>query len=127
MKTIAVYIQNRLLSSGITHAIAAKNKNAKIEIIPGVENCISVCRSCNANVFLAELRDYFPLTLDDWLLRVEQIKQSVPKCKIVLIVDEESFPKSANVANSAFKNAEIDMFLYSSSGLNYLVDMVLNL
>ncbi len=127
MKTIAVYIQNKLLSSGITHAIVERNPKINIEIIPGIESCLSVCRSNNADVLLAELRDYFPLTLDDWLTRVEKIKEAVPTCKTVLIVDEESFPKSASVANSAFKNDEIDMFLYSSSGLNYLVDMVSSL
>ncbi len=124
MRTIAVYIQNKLLSSGITHAIAERNPGIKIEIISGIESCLSVCRSSNADVLLAELRDYFPLALDDWLTRVEQIKGIVPTCKTVLIVDEESFPNSASVANLAFKNDEIDMFLYSTSGLNYLVDMV---
>ncbi len=126
MKTIAVYIQNKLLSSAITHAITAKNNN-KIEIISNVESCLSVCRSSNANVLLAELRDYYPLALDDWLTRVEKIKDVVPSCKIILIVDEENFPKSAAIANSAFKNDEIDMFLYSSSGLNFLVDVITNI
>ncbi len=124
MKTIAVYIQNKLLSSGVTHAIAERHPGINIEIISGVESCLSVCRGSNADVLLAELRDYFPLALDDWLSRVERIKEIIPMCKIVLIVDEESFPNSASVVNSAFKNEEIDMFLYSSSGLNYLVDIV---
>ncbi len=127
MKTIAVYIQNKLLSSGITHAIAAKKPNITIEMIPEIESCLSVCRSSNADVLLAELRDYSPLCLDSWLQRVDKIKQAVPMCKIVLVVDEESFPQSASVANLAFKNEEIDMFLYSSSGLNYLVDIISNL
>ncbi len=127
MKTIAVYIQNKLLSSGIAHAITARNKENKIEIIPNIESCLSVCRSNNVDVLLAELRDYYPLALDDWLTRVEKIKDAVPTCKIVLIVDEENFPESAKIANSAFKNDEIDMFLYSSSGLNFLVDVITNI
>ncbi len=127
MKTIAVYIQNKLLSSGITHAITAKKNKIAVEVIPELGSCLSVCRSSNADVLLGELRDYPPLTLDDWLMRIEKIKEAVPTCKIVLIVDEESFPQSASVASSAFKNEEIDMFLYSSSGLNYLVDIVLSL
>ncbi len=127
MKTIAVYIQNKLLLSGITHAITAKNLENKIEIISNVDSCLSVCRSSNADVLLAELRDYHPLTVDDWLARVEKIKTVVPGCKIVLIVDEENFPNSARIANSAFKNDEIDMFLYSSSGLNFLVDIIINI
>ncbi len=127
MKTIAVYIQNKLLSSGITHAITERNHHNKIEIISNVESCLSVCRSSNADVLLAELRDYSPLTLDDWLSRIEKIKDTVPLCKTVLIVDEENFPKSAAIANSAFKNDEIDLFLYSSSGLNFLVDVITNI
>ncbi len=127
MKTIAIYIQNKLLSSGITYAITARNNKNRIEEIPNIESCLAVCRSSNANVLLAELRDYYPLALDDWLTRVNDIKAAVPTCKIVLIVDEENFPKSAAVANSAFKNDEIDMFLYSSSGLNFLVDVILNI
>ncbi len=127
MKTIAVYIQNKLLSSGVTHAMTTKNPKTIIEIIPTIDSCLSVCRSSKADILLVELRDYYPLALDDWLMRAEKIKEAVPTCKIVLIVDEESFPKSATVAISAFKNDEIDMFLYSSSGLNYLVDMVSSL
>ncbi len=127
MKTIAVYIQNKLLSSGITHAIASKKPKTTIELIPEIESSLSVCRSSNADVLLAEIRDYSPLSLDNWLARAKKIKEVVPTCKIVLVVDEESFPKSASVANSAFKNEEIDMFLYSTSGLNYLVDIVSSL
>ncbi len=127
MRTVAVYIQNKLLLSGITHAIAARNPTSIIEVVPSIESCLSACRSSNADVLLAELRDYYPLALDDWLTRVEKIKEVVPGCKIVMIVDEENFPNSASVASSAFKNDEIDMFLYSSSGLNYLVDVVANL
>ncbi len=127
MKTIAVYIQNKLLSSGITHAIMTRNDKNKVEIISNVESCLSICRSSKADVILAELRDYYPLSLDDWLDRVVKIKDVVPSCKIVLLVDEENFPKSAAIANSAFKNNEIDMFLYSSSGLNFLVDVIINI
>ncbi len=127
MKTIAVYIQNKLLSSGIIHAITARNQKIAIEIIPDIESCLSVCRSGSVDILLAELRDYAPLSLDDWRDRVEQIKEFLPSCKIALIVDEETFPESATIVNRAFRNEEIDMFLYSSSGLNYLVDMVSNL
>ncbi len=127
MKSIAVYIQNKLLSSGIIHAISVKNPEIKIEEIPEITSCFSMCRSMSADILLAELRDYYPLSLNDWLHRAEIIKDFLPKCKIVLIVDEENFPKSASVANNAFKNEEIDLFLYSSSGLNYLVDIIANL
>ncbi len=127
METIAVYIQNKLLSSGITHAIYVKKPKIKIETIPDVESCLTVCKNSNANILLAELRDYYPLALDDWLNRVDEIKHASSACKIVLIVDEENFPQSAKGANSAFKNDEIDMFLYSSSGLNYLVDVITNI
>ncbi len=127
MKTIAVYIQNKLLSSGIIHAIATKKPEIAIEEISEIESCLSVCRGSNANALLAELRDYSPLSLDDWLRRVKEVKEVLPRCKIVLLVDEESFPRSAAIANYAFKNEEIDLFLYSSSGLNYLVDIIANL
>ncbi len=127
MQTIAVYIQNKLLSSGISHAVAIKKPKISIETIPNVESCFSVCKNSNANVLIAELRDYYPLSLDDWLNRVDEIKHAVSSCKIILIVDEENFPQAAKGANSAFKNDEIDMFLYSSSGLNYLVDVIINI
>ncbi len=127
MKTIAVYIQNKLLSAGITHAITSRNPKNIVENISNIDTCLSVCRSSNADVLLVELRDYYPLALDDWLTRVEKIKDVVPTCKIVLLVDEENFPQSAKVANFAFKNNEIDMFLYSSSGLNFLVDVIANI
>ncbi len=127
MKTIAVYIQNKLLLSGVVHAITTRNTKVTIETIPDLESCLSVCRSSKADILLAELRDYSPLSLDDWRDRVAQIKEFLPLCKIALIVDEETFPQSATVANRAFKNEEIDMFLYSSSGLNYLVDVITNL
>ncbi len=127
MNTIAVYVQNKLLLSGIISALAAKKPTTAIEIVPEIGSCVSVCRSSSANVFLAELRDYSPLSLDNWLARAEKIKHAVPMCKIVLVVDEESFPESASFASLAFKNEQIDMFLYSSSGLNYLVDIVLSL
>ncbi len=127
MKTIAIYIQNRLLSSGVKNAIILSDANVKVEMIPDVQSCIQLCKNSKADILLAELRDYAPLALDDWLNRANKIKQDLPSCKIVLIVDEENFPNSALQAKNAFKYEEIDMFFYSSSGLNYLTDMVSSL
>ncbi len=126
-KTIAIYIQNRLLLSGIAHAIEAKKDLTKIEIIPDIESCLSSCRQSKADMLLAELRDYQPLTLENWLSKAKEIKVNLPRCKIVLLVDEENFPQSAEEAKKAFKNEEIDMFFYSTSGLNYLVDAITSL
>ncbi len=124
MRKIVSYIQNKLLASGVKSAIENGEHKASVDVVIDADSCVSYCRSVAPDVFIAEVRDYPPITLDDWLGRSAQIKEVAPKCRVALIVDEESYPGSAQEIRQAFKNKEIDLFFYSSSGLNYLADTI---
>ncbi len=124
MKTVVAYIQNRLLSSGLKHAIVFSDHKSTVTLAPMAESSAETCWGMKPDVFVAEVRDVSPLSIDEWLLRVEQIKEALPNCKIVFIVEEENWPKSAEQAKEAFRDKKIDMFFYSTSGLEYLADTI---
>ncbi len=127
MKTVVAYIQNRLLSSGLKHAIVFSDPTSTVSLVHTADSSAETCWGMKPDVFVAEVRDAPPLSIEDWFVRAEQIKKDVPDCKIVFIADEENWPKSAAKAKEAFRDKKIDMFFYSSSGLEYLADTINNL
>ncbi len=124
MKTVVAYIQNRLLSSGLKHAIVFSDPKSTVTLAPMAQSSVDICWGEKPDIFIAEVRDTSPLSIEEWFVRIEQIKEVVPECKIFFIVDEENWPKSAEQAKEALKDKKIDMFFYSTSGLDYLADTI---
>ncbi len=124
MKKVVIHVQNELFLASLRLAIASNDKDLEVSIKSVVESCVAACRSEKADIFIAEVRDRSPLTIAEWFVRIEEIKESLPNCKIIFIADEENNPKSAAEVQKAYKEKKIDMFFFSKSGLDYLVDVV---
>ncbi len=123
MKCVVAYIQNQLLAFALFHAMEGRKK-ASVELVPQVESCYMYCKSMNPDIFIAEVKDSAPLTLEEWYVRIEEIKQTEKNCKIILIADRENQPKSALQVKEAFKDKKIDLFFYMTSWPDYIADVV---
>ncbi len=124
MKNVVIHIQNELFLASLRHAIASNDKELTVTVQNFEGSCVSTCQSVEADIFIAEVRSKPPLTIEEWFLRIAEIKEKLPNCKIIFVVDEESSQKSAKQVREAFKEKKIDMFFFSKSGLDYFLDVI---
>ncbi len=124
MKKVVIHMQNELFLESLKLAITSNDKDLEVIVKHLVDSCVSACYNANADIFIAEVRDKSPLTIAEWFVRIGEIKECLPNCKIIFIADEENSPKSATEVLNAYKEKKIDMFFFSKSGLDYLVDVV---
>jgi len=123
LKKIVVSIPNALLAGGVVMYLK-KNPDFKVyrEDNPsGIEN---LCIASKADVLLAEVRERPPHTLDEWNIRVKEIKKKLPDCKAVYVVDENSSPKLADQVALARSNRLIDAFVYGTVSGEYVTALI---
>ena len=123
MKKIIVSIPNALLAGGV---VMYRKKNPDIKVYrednpSGIED---LCIASKADVLLAEVRERPPHTLDEWNIRVKEIKKSLPDCKTVYVVDENSSPELADQVALARSNRLIDAFVYGTVSGEYVTALI---
>lgn len=76
---------------------------------------LSLCRERSADVLLMDVMTLPPRSMAERLKIRDELKQSVPACKIVLMVNEKSEGTVADKVRLAKKDGLIDDFIYSGS------------
>jgi len=123
LKKIVVSIPNALLAGGVVMYLK-KNPDFKVyrEDDPlGIED---LCIASKTDVLLAEVRERSPNTLDEWNIRVKEIKKKLPDCKAVYVVDENSSPDLAHRVALARGNRLIDAFVYGTVSGEYMTALI---
>ena len=123
MKKIIVSIPNALLAGGVVMYLK-KNPDFKVYREDNPSGIESLCVASKADVLLAEVRERPPHTLDEWNIRVKAIEKSLPDCKVVYVVDENSSPKLADQVALARSNRLIDAFIYGTVSGEYVTALV---
>ena len=123
MKKIIVSIPNALLAGGVVMYLK-KNPDFKIYREDDPSGIEDLCIASKADVLLAEVRERPPHTLDEWSVRVKEIKKKLPDCKVVYVVDENSSPKLADQVALARSNRLIDAFIYGTVSGEYVTALV---
>lgn len=117
---------NRLLSGAIIKYLREQSELMPIRITDNSRENepYNTCLSHNANILLMEAMQISPFTLEERLTIAEQIRKTLPNCKIVLLCDENADPNMAERVKSAKKMGLIDSFFYSSVSGEYLAAML---
>ncbi len=123
MKKIIVSIPNALLAGGVVMYLK-KNPDFKVYREDNPSGIEDLCIASKADVLLAEVRERPPHTLDEWNIRVKEIKKSLPDCKVVYVVDENSSPELADQVALARSNRLIDAFVYGTVSGEYVTALI---
>ena len=123
MKKIIVSIPNALLAGGVVMYLK-KNLDFKVYREDNPSGIEDLCIASKADVLLAEVRERSPHTLDEWNIRVKAIEKSLPDCKVVYVVDENSSPDLADQVALARSNRLIDAFVYSTVSGEYVTALI---
>ena len=123
MKKIIVSIPKVLLAGGVVMYLK-KNPDFKVYREDNPSGIEDLCIASKADVLLAEVRERPPHTLDEWNIRVKEIKKNLPDCKVVYVVDENSSPELADQVALARSNRLIDAFVYGTVSGEYVTALI---
>ena len=121
MREIVVSMQNTLLSEAVARSLAETGDFRVEQVLPGkTDDTYSHCRAVQADVLLMEDSRLLAYTLENRLKLIERVRRAMPKCKFVLLCDENSDPELAHRVMIVRQDRLIDAFLYASVTPAYL-------
>ena len=123
LKTIVMCIPNTLLSGGLSKYLQEETGN-RIYTEDDTEKLADTCAVVEAEVLLAEARNYAPYRVDDWLKIWQNVKMRQPVCKFALVVDETTFPDTARCVRQARSDGMIDAFFFESVSGEYVTAVI---
>lgn len=122
MRNIVISIYNGLLSEMITASLMESGAFMPLRSSFNKKgSVVESSKSVSADILLLEVAYNADTTLDVRMKEIEEVKKSLPECKIVLLCDENSAPELARKVMQAKKDGVIDNFFYSSVGAKYLL------
>lgn len=122
MKNIVISIPNTLLSDGLSNSLMRGKHQVYRE--NRLEQLIDTCVVTNADVLLCEARNYAPYTVGEWVAKRQAIRAEQPRCKLALIVDENSFPDAAKEVQQARSEDLIDAFFFATVSSEYVFAVI---
>lgn len=123
MKHIVVSIPNTLLSGGLSLYL---RREPEFQVFQDdrAEQIAESCIAAKADVLLAEARHYPPFTVSDWLTRCQELRKTLPRCKLALVVDENTSPQVAEEVKQARSRGLIDAFFYGTVSGEYVTAVI---
>ena len=114
MRRIVIDMQ-ALFAAAIEDALLGSGFGFDTVKVKSPAQTLSLCRERSADVLLMDVMTLPPRSMAERLKIRDELKQSVPACKIVLMVDEKSEGTVADKVRLAKKDGLIDDFIYSGS------------
>ena len=116
MKKIAIRIQNSLQAEGVLSALKKNGDFIPYKLSTSKTSDIIVdCKALEPDIVLMAV-SYLPeKAIENSLAISNAIRDEHPKCKIVFLRDENSFPELAEKIVSDKQDKKIDTFFYSST------------
>ena len=124
MKTIVLSVCNSLMAMSITRSLNQTGEFRIRSLHPNGREIAKECTAASADVLLMEAAYDTGATLDDCLNQAKLLRSFCPKCKMLLLCDENSAPEIARQVVQAKKDGLIEDFVYSSVSESYLTALL---
>lgn len=128
MKKVLVNIKNGLLGEAVIRTIKECGEFVVCRIASDSTDCITnQLDLMDANIYLMEI-SYLPgTTLNQRLDEIQNLRNSNPECKVVILCDDTATPEIARKVTQLKKDHVIDAFFYTSVTANYLISTLVSL
>lgn len=128
MKKIAIRIQNSLQAEGVLSVLKKNGGFIPYKLSTSkTSDIILDCKALEPDIVLMAV-SYLPEEIIENSLTISNaVRDEHPKCKIVFLCDENSFPELAEKIVSAKQDKKIDTFFYSSIDGKYLAAVLSSL
>ncbi len=124
MRRVLINMQNSLFCNAISETLKSSENEFDTYTVDSPEKIVEECKWISPYALLMEVTGYTPWKLCERMKIRDAIKEIVPLCKIVLIVDENAEKEMAKQVKQAKKDGLIDQFIYGSISATYLADIV---
>ncbi len=119
MKKILMNLQNYLFADAVERSLR-EDGDFVILNISDSSDVVRQCELTSPEVLFMEVTGYRPWRLSERLIIRRAVKDKVPECKIVLMVNENTDGGMAEQIKQAKMDGQIDGFVYSSVSASYL-------
>lgn len=120
MRKVVVDMQNRLFSDAVARTLSDFSSEFNVFQCEHPDNTTGFCSLIHPDVLIMEVTSYTPWKLSERLRIRQEIKNKIPGCKVVLVVDENTEKELADCVRQAKKDGLIDNFIYGSVSATYL-------
>lgn len=120
MQRVIISMQNYVLGEAVEQVLT-NGGDFHVTVAETPEQAAKLCVGLAASALLMEVTGYTPCRLEERLRIRGQVKRQNPRCKIVLLVDENAEKEAAEQVRQAKKDGLIDQFIYGSTSASYLV------
>ena len=121
MRRVVLDMQCSMFSEAISQALMRSDPDFMVCRAETPSNTVQLCRSMAAYAVIMEVTGYPPWRLSERLALRDKIRQQIPACKVVLLVDEMADAALAAAVRQAKKDGLVDNFIYGSVSPDYLV------
>lgn len=128
MRKVAIRIRNNLQAEGVLFALKKNGGFIPYRLSSfKMADVIVDCKALELDILLMTVSYSPEETIESCLAISSAVRDEYPKCKIVFLCDENSFPELAEKMVAAKQDEKIDAFLYSSTGGKYLAAVLSSL
>lgn len=120
MRRIVIDMQNTLFADAIAEALRRFDSDLDPILSESPGQTLSLCKTISAHVLIMEVTAYRAWCLEERLKLRDALKEAVPYCKTVLVVDENTERRLADMVRQAKKDGLVDNFIYGSVSSSYL-------
>lgn len=120
MRRIVLDIPSVLYAEAVSRSLSESEPDFLVRRAESPKHTAMLCRSSLADTLIMEVTRCSPWTLEERLALGAEVRQKMPPCRVVLLVDELADPALAAAVTQAKKDLRIDGFVYASVSPAYL-------
>ena len=124
MKKIVLDIQSGIHAHSMERMLMQKLDNYQVVISELPDSTAGWCRSHRPDVLLMEVKAYSPWMFSERMDICKKMKRTMPECRIILFVDDESDSDLTAKVQQAKRDGDIDAFLFGSVSDNYFASVI---
>lgn len=120
MYRIVLDMQCTMFAEAISQSLSGNDPDFVVQRSESPDQTLTLCRSVLAHALIMEVTGFSPWRLSERLQLCKKLRQSIPQCKVLLLVDENANADLAVSVKQAKKDGLIDNFIYASVSPSYL-------
>ncbi|MDD7733975.1 MAG: hypothetical protein SPJ45_05350 [Anaerovoracaceae bacterium] len=120
MRRVVVDMQNMLFADAVAQTLRQFDPGFQVYVSDSPDRTEDICMNAMANILITEVTLYTPWRIEERLRLRKNLKEKLPGCKVVFVVDENSESGLADRVRQTMKDGLIDNFVYGSVSSTYL-------
>ena len=120
MRRVVVDMQNMLFADAVAQTLRQFDPGFQVYVSDSPDRTEDICMNAMANILITEVTLYTPWRIEERLRLRKNLKEKLPGCKVVFVVDENSESGLADRVRQTMKDGLIDNFVYGLVSSTYL-------